>query len=241
MVRRRFAAFQVNETSDCTSGNLSARRNVNGVCRANRSALTDLMKPWLHAAGLLALLLLIGTAVCGADSAANVDSAKGMVDRVYRDADGQHKYVVFVPDDYTPEKAWPVILFLHGAGERGTDGKAQTRVGLGPAVKARQDTFSFLAVFPQCEDTKGRILTAWSPESPDGKRALKILAQVEKEFRIDKDRQILTGWSMGGYGACRLAAASPERWAAVVPLAGGAVCVPPASWFGTALILEGVS
>jgi len=145
----------------------------------------------------------------------------GFVDRVYRDAAGPHKYVVFIPRNYTGTKSWPVILFLHGAGERGTDGRKQLNVGLGPVIKAREKTFPFVAVFPQAENPKGRILTAWSPKSPDGARALKILDAVEKEFHVNKHREILTGWSMGGYGAWSMAAATPARWWAVIPLSGG--------------------
>ena len=146
---------------------------------------------------------------------------RGFVDRVFQDAAGEHKYVVFVPENYTAEKKWPAILFLHGAYERGSDGRRQTKVGLGPFVEVRKKTFPFLVVFPQSEDTKGRLLTGWAADSPDGKRALAILADVEKEYSIDKTREILTGWSMGGYGVWQLAAANPQRFSALVPLAGG--------------------
>jgi poly(3-hydroxybutyrate) depolymerase len=146
---------------------------------------------------------------------------RGFVDRVYRDAEGEHRYAVFVPKDYSPDRTWPVILFLHGAGERGSDGRKPLDVGLGPVIKQQADSFGYLVVFPQCEDTKGRILTAWSADAPDGRRALAILKDVEKEFRVNKQRRILTGWSMGGYGAWSLAAAQPDEWAAVIPIAGG--------------------
>ncbi len=141
--------------------------------------------------------------------------------RVFKDDKGEHKYALFVPANYSPARQWPVILFLHSAGERGTDGWKQTSLGLGPYVNARKDTFPFFVVFPQCEDESGRILTAWQPNEPDGRRALQILEQVERDYNIDHKREILTGWSMGGYGAWSMAAAFPERWWAVVPLAGG--------------------
>ena len=145
----------------------------------------------------------------------------GFVNRVYRDESGDHKYVVFVPRNYTPRKKWPVILFLHGAGERGTDGLRQTTVGLGPVVKIRAKQFPFLVVFPQCEDQGSRALTGWLADSPDGERALKILNEIENEYSVDSKRRILTGWSMGGYGTWSIAAAHPGLWAAVVPIAGG--------------------
>ena len=169
--------------------------------------------------GRLVLLIMFAGVFPALVSAATAES--GFVDRVYRDAAGTHKYVVFVPRNYTAKKSLPVILFLHGAGERGTDGRKQLSAGLGPVVKARRKTFPYLVVFPQVENPKGRILTAWSPKSPDGARALKILDSVEKEFHVDTHREILTGWSMGGYGAWSMAAATPKRWWAVVPLSGG--------------------
>ncbi len=146
---------------------------------------------------------------------------RGFVDRVLRDEAGEHKFTVFVPHDYSPERAWPVILFLHGAGERGTDGKAQVAVGLGPAIRSREKSFPFIAVFPQCEDRDAPARRGWLPETADGRRALAILAAVEREFRTDKDRVVLTGLSMGGFGTWAHAAADPARWAAIVPICGG--------------------
>jgi len=167
------------------------------------------------ASGLLML------SVIWPDSCLSAPPQSGFVDQVYKDATGEHKYVVFLPSDYSRDKKWPVILFLHGAGERGTDGVSQARVGLGPVIKNRMDAFPFIAVFPQCEDIRGRILTSWTAQSADGRRALKILDDVIKTFSVDPKRQILTGWSMGGYGTWSLAAANPQRWSAVAPLSGG--------------------
>lgn len=146
----------------------------------------------------------------------------GFVPRVYKDNTGEHKYTVFIPRGYSTQKKWPAVLFLHGAGERGVDGTLPTTVGLGPAIRARDESFPFVAIFPQCEDTKGRILTAWSPDSPDGQRALKILKQVEQDYSIDPKRVVLTGWSMGGYGAFQMAAAHPELFSGVAALSAGA-------------------
>ncbi|QDT40677.1 Alpha/beta hydrolase family protein [Gimesia alba] len=145
----------------------------------------------------------------------------GFVNAVYKDAAGEHRYVVFVPKNYSPEKKYPVILFLHGAGERGNDGLKQTQVGLGPIVKQQASTFPFLVVFPQAENMKESLLGGWLANTDDSKRALKILDTVMKDYSVDSKQQILTGWSMGGYGAWSLAAADPLRWSAVAPIAGG--------------------
>jgi poly(3-hydroxybutyrate) depolymerase len=143
------------------------------------------------------------------------------VRRVYRDADGPHRYTVFVPENYTTRRAWPIVLFLHGAGERGTDGLRPTTVGLGPVIRRDPKAFPFIVVFPQCENLRGRLLASWNADTPDGKRALRILKDVEAAYRVDPKRRILSGWSMGGYGAWSLAAAHPGFWSAVVPLSGG--------------------
>lgn len=152
---------------------------------------------------------------------AGQETKTGFINQTYEDEAGEHKYVLFVPQNYSPDKKWPVILFLHGAGECGTDGVRQTTVGLGPYIAKMAESFQFITVFPQCEDSKGRILTRWRPEQPDGARAIKILEAVEKSYQTDPEHRILIGWSMGGYGAWAQGAANPKFWSAVVPMAGG--------------------
>jgi dienelactone hydrolase len=168
--------------------------------------------------GLFVILALAGLAAAPASVPAQTT---GFLSRTYRDDAGEHRYAVFLPRDYARRADWPVILFLHGASERGTDGRKPLTVGLGPIVEARLETFPFVAVFPQCEDVEGRALTGWNAGTPDGERALAILDQVLADFRTDRRRVILTGWSMGGFGAWSLAAAHPERFHSVVPVSGG--------------------
>jgi predicted peptidase len=140
----------------------------------------------------------------------------GFLDRVYRGPGGQEvKYVVFLPHGYDGVKTFPVILFLHGAGKSGTDGREQARGALGDAIRKQEKTFAFVAVFPQAHEGN------WKADSPDGKRALAILDEVMKDYRGDPKRVYLTGLSMGGAGTWSLAAAHPQRWAAIVPLCGG--------------------
>jgi predicted peptidase len=160
----------------------------------------------LAAAALLAL----------SPAARAADPAVGFLDRVHKDSDGKEaKYVLFVPHDYKGDKAYPVILFLHGAGETGTDGEKQVKQGLGPAVKKVEKEFPAFVIFPQSQ--KG----GWRAGSAEADRALAILDAVQKEFKIDPKRVYLTGLSMGGAGTWSLAAKYPERWAAIVPLCGG--------------------
>jgi predicted peptidase len=139
----------------------------------------------------------------------------GFIDRVYKAPDGrEYKYVVFVPADYKGDKAYPVILFLHGAGERGTDGKKQATVGIGKAIQKEEKTFPFITVMPQAEKT-------WRAGSPDADRALGILEAVQRDYKTDAKRVYLTGLSMGGAGTWSIAAKYPDRWAAIVPICGG--------------------
>ncbi|MFO1019592.1 MAG: alpha/beta hydrolase-fold protein [Planctomycetales bacterium] len=129
--------------------------------------------------------------------------------------------MLFLPADYSPAKKWPAIMYLHGAGECGSDGLLQTTVGLGPYVKEREQTFPFVVIFPQCEETNGQILKRWGADSPDSKRAMKILDEVTEQYQLDPQKITLTGWSMGGYGVWSWGAAAPNKWASIVPLAGG--------------------
>ncbi|MBW3543488.1 MAG: prolyl oligopeptidase family serine peptidase, partial [Planctomycetes bacterium] len=170
---------------------------------------------------------LFAAVACGPIFAADASVAaakklpQGFIERVHRDESGEHRYLVFVPARYSAKTDWPVILYLHGASERGTDERRHLRVGLGPFVKEQARTFPFLVVFPQSEDVGGRARAGWDADSADGRRALAILDAVEREYRVDPRRRIITGWSMGGYGAWSLAAAHPDRFAAVVTISGG--------------------
>lgn len=175
------------------------------VCRRFRAA-----------ALVTAMLSLLPTLASAAQRAET-----GFVRRVFHDEAGEHKYVVYVPNGYTPNRAWPVMLFLHGAGERGNDGFRHSQAALGQIIP-RWRSFPWIVVFPQAEDTRGPIKTVWAADAPDGKRALAILDEVERTYRVDSSRRVLSGWSMGGRGAYMLAAAYPDRWSAVLPIAGWA-------------------
>jgi predicted peptidase len=131
------------------------------------------------------------------------------------DFDGlPHRYQVFVPGEQAGGRHPPVILFLHGTGERGSDGLKPTLVGLGPHLRQHAATFPAIVVFPQ------------APEGNDWKGiaadiAFAALDAATREFRGDSDRTYLTGMSMGGYGTWELALLQPHRFAALVPVCGG--------------------
>ncbi len=125
----------------------------------------------------------------------------------------ERRYTVYVPEGYDGTKTFPVVLFLHGAGERGEDGITPAQVGLGPAIFNRPGGIPAIVVFPQARRT-------WSADSFDAHLALKALDEVRRDYKVDDKRVILTGLSMGGAGSWDLATAHPERFAAVVPICG---------------------
>lgn len=150
-----------------------------------------------------------------APAAAAADQDHGFLDRTYRSPEGEEsKYVLFVPNDYQGDKPYPLILSLHGDGEKGTDGKKPSQKGLGSTVHKQEKTFPFLTLFPQAHKS------AWSADSEDGRRIMAILADVEKAYLVDPKCIYVTGMSSGGDGTWSFAAKYPDRWAAIVPVCG---------------------
>jgi poly(3-hydroxybutyrate) depolymerase/prenyltransferase beta subunit len=127
---------------------------------------------------------------------------------------GERKFTVYIPEGYDGTKTFPVILFLHGAGERGDDGITPAQVGIGPAILNRTGGVPAIVVFPQARRT-------WTATSPDGIAAIQTLDAVLRDYKCDQKRVILTGISMGGMGTWDIGTAQPERFAAVVPICGG--------------------
>ncbi|MCF7749620.1 prolyl oligopeptidase family serine peptidase [Bacillus subtilis subsp. subtilis] len=130
-------------------------------------------------------------------------------------------YQVFVPRGARAQAAaLPVVLFLHGSGERGDNNRAQTEAGLGPYLRAHADSFPALVVLPQVPGDE-----EWSGDN--NRVALAALDATLAEFNADPQRQYLTGMSMGGYGSWNIALDDPHRFAAIVPVCG-AVLAPRA-------------
>lgn len=129
------------------------------------------------------------------------------------------RYQVYVPVDYATSQNWPVILYLHGAGERGTDGIRQTLIGLGSAVRNDARRFPAVIVFPQAPPD-----SSWT--GVVAQAALAALDSVQREYRTDPQRVYLTGLSMGGNGTWYLAYRHPERFAAIAPICGWITALP---------------
>ncbi|WP_430392199.1 prolyl oligopeptidase family serine peptidase [Dyella sp. 20L07] len=125
-----------------------------------------------------------------------------------------YRYQVFVPRNWTPDTAWPVVLFLHGSGERGSDNQAQLSQGLPPWLKEHGEDFPAVVVAPQAPDD-----TIWGGEVE--RAALAALESSVQTYHGDRSRLYLTGLSMGGYGAWQIAVDHPRLFAAAAVICGG--------------------
>lgn len=131
------------------------------------------------------------------------------------------RYVQYLPKDYDPSKKYPLVFFLHGAGERGDDLDIAVRHGYMKNVKQGAE-YPFIFIAPQCPDGK-----YWGCYTES---LIAFLDFISDSLPIDKDRIYLTGLSMGGTGTWMLAMAAPERFAAIAPICGSGIC-----WYAGAL------
>jgi predicted peptidase len=115
------------------------------------------------------------------------------------------EFVIRLPANYAKDDVWPLIVFLHGSGERGNDPR-MLRV-CGPVPK----NLPAIVVAPQCLPKQG-----WDPEA-----VAEFVQHLASKYSVDRQRTYLVGYSMGAYGVWRTAAAYPELFAAIVPISGG--------------------
>lgn len=166
--------------------------------------------------GLISWSIVLAVAGFGAPRQAGEHAAPAASGFLYREIEfGGEKcaYSVYVPPEYSAARAWPVILFLHGSGERGKDGLLQTEVGIGSAIRRHRDWCPAIVVMPQCRPDQW-----WTDSMAD--MALKCLEDVSRDYRLDADRVYLTGLSLGGYGTWLIGSRFPEKFAAIVPICG---------------------
>lgn len=161
------------------------------------------------------LLLAIAVLLLGGCMSTPTRSTGSFVERNLEIAGETRRYQVFVPASAAGGRTPPVIVFLHGSGERGSDGAKQTLVGIGPYLRAHQDRFPAIVVFPQAPDE-----TEWAGNA---NLVFATLDAATREFHGDPDRTYLTGLSMGGYGTWDMAMRAPGRFAALAPVCGGVV------------------
>ena len=175
------------------------------------------MRYLLHAA--LAAALLLGSATADAAKKSSPSKDSPTTSSVQKPAKFSKRvtktvelnYLLYLPDDYeTTTTKFPLVLFLHGAGERGND-LEKVKVHGPPKLIKNGAKFPFILVSPQCPEGKW-----WNMES-----LTMLLDDVQSRLRVDKSRIYVTGVSMGGYGTWELALTQPNRFAAIVPICGG--------------------
>jgi predicted peptidase len=121
------------------------------------------------------------------------------------------RYLLALPADYdkNPSQKWPLVLFLHGSGERG-DELEKVKIHGPPKLVAAGKDFPFVLVSPQCESGN-----RWNPQE-----LAKLVEHLANTFRIDRQRLYVTGLSMGGAGTWSLVAEYPGMFAAAIPICG---------------------
>ncbi len=173
------------------------------------------MKPVLVLWSCVVVLMTLAVARAGGEP----DPRAALAKRVFRNAQGESlPYRLFVPRKYDPAKRFPILLFLHGAGERGSDNEAQLKHAevlrfIREDVAAKEPCF---LVAPQCpaEDTwaglrLGGPYTAAAEPAKPLRLTMELLDSLDKEFSIDPDRRYVTGLSMGGFGSFDLCLRRP--------------------------------
>jgi len=122
------------------------------------------------------------------------------------------QYLLYLPDGYINDtiKKWPLLIFLHGSGESGTE-LNKVKVHVPPKLIEQGKKFPFIVVSPQAPPNTG-----WKAEILKG-----VLDDLKRKYRVDNDRVYLTGLSMGGFGTWDLSQKYPDEFAAIAPICGG--------------------
>ena len=162
-------------------------------------------------------LAIFGCAVLILSSRSLAQTVDDFEDRRYTDGTHTLPYRLFVPRDYDSAQAYPLVLFLHGSGVRGTDNRlpltAYTRalVFVKPENQTEWPCFMMAPQCPENSDWSGTWMQL----------TIKVIDALRQEFNIDPGRLYITGHSMGGYGTWYAITHYPGKFAAAVPSAGG--------------------
>lgn len=200
--------------------------------------------PWLPSLTLCGtfccLLALSPSAVRGQEqvstaqeaTVAQTDPMKLFEPREYADEAGNVlTYRLLKPLDYDPSRKYPLVVFLHGAGERGDDNRAQLKHGMADFCQAsRRERDPCYVLAPQCPSEQKWTDVDWTKDSiklpAESSRSLQLVFAVIDSMladaAIDKNRIYITGLSMGGYGTWDALARRPDFFAAAAPICGGA-------------------
>ena len=141
-------------------------------------------------------------------------------------------YRLHLPDDYDADKKYPVLLFLHGAGERGSDNYKQVASNVGiidRIINSTDSAFDCIIIAPQCADGYQWVNAPYSGSYDQSEiaisrhlaAAVELLAHIQDTYSVDSSRLYVTGLSMGGYGTWDLITRYPDMFAAALPVCGG--------------------
>ena len=133
------------------------------------------------------------------------------------------RYLRYLPENFDENKKYPLVFFLHGAGEWGENLEDVARHGYLQRVRENGEEFPFIVIAPQCPARK-----YWGCYTES---LLAFLNFICESLPVDTERIYLTGLSMGGTGTWMLAMAAPERFAAMAPICGTGIY-----WFGESLV-----
>lgn len=146
-------------------------------------------------------------------------------------------YRLLLPENYDAKKKYPLVLFLHGAGERGSDNEKQLVHGASVFLRdSVRKNYPAIVVFPQCGadsywsnvqfrfDSAGKRTFVY-PSGAAPTKAMSLLIELidelGDEFRLDKKQMYVGGLSMGGMGTFELVSRKPKKFAAAFPICGG--------------------
>lgn len=130
-----------------------------------------------------------------------------------RQVEMELNYWLYLPKDYANEnEKWPLMIFLHGAGERGSDINRVKLHGPPKLIEAGRD-FEFIIASPQCPANQ------WWTNRVE--HVMALIDEIVDTYQVDENRIYLTGLSMGGFGTWTIASVYPERFAAIAPICGG--------------------
>ncbi len=162
---------------------------------------------------LAAALAATGVGCASVPAVAAPDPATGFLFESLHQGGRTYRYALYVPRGYDGSAEWPLIVFLHGSGESGSDGARMIIQGIGSAILWNAGAWPALVLFPQ----KPTDATEWEQHE---EAVMEMLARTRARFRVDAARISLTGLSQGGHGAWVLGARHAGLWAAVVPICG---------------------
>lgn len=146
-------------------------------------------------------------------------------------------YRILLPKDYDASKSYPLLIFLHGSGERGNDNKAQLMHGASLFLENQnRDAYQSIVVFPQCRansswarigvegEFPNREFVFYKKSEPTKDMLLLegLIKHLKKDYRLKRDQLYVGGLSMGGMGTFELVRRNPRMFAAAFPICGGA-------------------